>query len=204
MGSHPIHDEQSVFLNVPFDKGYEHLFVALIASIVSLGRKPRCVLEIAEQGQGRLPRIIEHLEGCRVSIHDLSRVGQPARFNMPFELGLAYALRRYKSSPSPYFFILLEKVRNRLSRTLSDVAGHDPGIHRGRPLGIISCVLDALSTGENDPTSQQVYALWTKLMKAARNLKLSEGRDTIFSRTLFKRLVAAASELGVRAQLIHK
>jgi hypothetical protein len=202
MSSDPNPDEHSVFINVPFDKGYERLFVALVATLVSLGRRPRCVLELPELGQGRLLRIIQHLEICRVSIHDLSRVGLPARFNMPFELGLAYALRNYKAPASPYHIILLEKEPHRLSKTLTDMAGHSPSIHRGRPLGIISCVLDTLGSRDNDPSSEEVYKLWRRLMKASRDLKRKEGRDTIFYRTSFKRLVGAATGLAAKAHFI--
>jgi hypothetical protein len=52
-----IPDPQSVFLNVPFDASYEKIFVALIVALISLGRVPRCVLEITDTGQGRMPRI---------------------------------------------------------------------------------------------------------------------------------------------------
>ena len=90
---------RGVFLNVPFDIGYERLFVALISALVSLGRVPRCVLEIPEQGIGRLSRIFRLVRTCPVSVHDLSRVGQPVRFNMPFELGLAVALYRMEGRP---------------------------------------------------------------------------------------------------------
>jgi len=41
-------ERRSVFLNVPFDQAYEPIFVALITSLVALGRNPRCVLEIPE------------------------------------------------------------------------------------------------------------------------------------------------------------
>lgn len=195
-------DDTAVFLNVPFDQAYEPLFIALVASLTSLGRKPRCVLEIPEHGQGRLDRIVDHMESCTVSMHDLSRVGTPARFNMPFELGLAYAIRRATSPRSPYRFILLEKIPHRLSRTLSDMAGHDPGIHHGKPLQIIACVLDALGTGKPAPTAAQVYSGWRKLMRGARRLKRAEGRRTIYTATLFKRLTAAATEIAVRDNFI--
>src|SRR3972149_2701488 len=107
-------DPTAVFLNVPFDTRYEPLFVALIATLTSIGRKPRTVLELPEQGQGRLSRIIEPLEACQVSLHDLSRVGPPARFNMPFELGLAYAVRRYDPTEKKRSLVLLESVNHRL------------------------------------------------------------------------------------------
>jgi hypothetical protein len=88
-------DEKAVFLNFPYDASYERVFLALLAVLLSLGRKPRCTFEIADVGQGRVSRIFDRLESSAVSIHDLSRVGSPARFNMPWELGLADAMRRY-------------------------------------------------------------------------------------------------------------
>ena len=38
-------NRRSVFLNVPFDQGYEPLFVALISTLVALGRVPHSVLD---------------------------------------------------------------------------------------------------------------------------------------------------------------
>src|SRR3990172_12063815 len=110
----PRPDRSAVFLNVPFDHAYEPLFIALVVALVSIGRKPHCVLEIPEHGQGRLKRIINHLKSCSVSIHDLSRVGNPARFNMPFELGLAYAIRS-TTARSPYHFVLISSIQHILS-----------------------------------------------------------------------------------------
>lgn len=202
MGSGTRPDQSAVFLNVPFDHTYEPLFLALIAATTAIGRVPRCVLELPDQGEGRLSRILALMEACAVSVHDLSRVGIPARFNMPFELGLAYAIRHATSPNSPYRFVLLERVAHRLSRTLSDVSGHDPGIHGGRPLGVIACILDALGTGRPMPKPGAVHRQWRGLMKAARTLKRAEGRDTIFSASLFKRTVAASTELASRAGFI--
>ena len=152
-------DERAVFLNVPFDRGYEPIFIALIASLVAIGRIPRTVLEISEGGQGRLRRILEQMEACRVSLHDLSRVGNPSRFNMPFELGIAYALRRSFGRSRPHLFVILESEPHRLSRTLSDMAGYDPLIHYGKPRGAITAVLDSLGAGSGAPSPQDVYRL---------------------------------------------
>src|SRR4051812_36698161 len=82
-----------VFLNVPYSPSYEKLLVALTAALVAVGRRPRLTFEIADGGQGRFRRIFALLKSCRVSIHDLSAVGLPVRFNMPFELGLACAIQ---------------------------------------------------------------------------------------------------------------
>lgn len=197
-------DPTAVFLNVPFDMGYEPLFIALIAALTSIGRKPRCVLELAEGGQGRLARILAHLETCQVSLHDLSRVGPPPRFNMPFELGLAFAQRKYLRSARQHSIVLLESVRHRLTRTLSDMAGLDPAIHSKRPRRVISCVLDTLGTGASDPSVTDVYRMWRQLMRAARQLKIAAGQDDVYSRSLFKKLVAASTELSVRFGFIPR
>jgi|SRR6185295_8351210 len=191
-------DEQSVFLNVPYDHGYERNFVALISTLVSLGRKPRCVLEIAELGQGRLSRIISHLETCRISIHDLSRVGLPVRFNLPFELGLACGLSAYGRS---HDFVILEKERGRLDLTLSDIKGRDIYIHEGKPRVLIGCVLDALGS-EDDPDPDRVHEIWKTLWILAGFLKSQHGRSDIFHRSIFRKLVAAATDLACDAGFI--
>lgn len=191
-------DPTAVFLNVPFDDHYEPLFIALIAALTSIGRKPWCVLELPERGQGRLIRILDHIKACQVSLHDLSRVSSPPRFNMPFELGLAYAQKRYLRSARKHSIVLLESVRHRLTRTLSDMAGFDPAIHSNSPRRAISCVLDSLGTGATDPAVPDVYRMWKQLMKAARQLKTTAGQDDIYSRSLFRKLVAASTELSVR------
>ena len=85
-----------VFLNVPFDRKYEPLLIALVAGLTAFGLAPRCVLEIPPR-EDRLRRLHDLLSTCQASVHDLSPVGiygsspRCARFNMPFELGLAVA-----------------------------------------------------------------------------------------------------------------
>ena len=123
-------DPKSVFLNVPFDKQYERLFVTLVGTVVLLGQTPHCVLEVRERGQGRLARIFDLLRSCGASIHDLSRVGVPARFDVPFELGLACSLAL---AGEPHDVLVLDAKPYRLDRTLSDYKGRDPLIHHGRP-----------------------------------------------------------------------
>jgi hypothetical protein len=91
--------DESVFLNVPYDAGFENLLLAYIAGISAFGFTPRATLEIPF-GQRRLDRILSLIRQCQYSIHDLSRVQldrkapRTPRFNMPFELGLAVALER--------------------------------------------------------------------------------------------------------------
>lgn len=188
-----------VFLNVPYDRAYEPLFLALVTSLISLGRKPRPVLEITETGSGRLARIFDLLEECPVSIHDLSRTGNPVRFNMPFELGLASSLRRYAGN---HLIIVLESRKHRLHRTLSDYAGRDPFIHDGRPRALMSCVLDALGPDSDDPTLPEVYSLWRAVMRVSREIKKEHGRDLVYHRRLYREVVAATVDLAVARGLL--
>lgn len=201
MPAHRKADGQSVFLNVPFDSSYEPLFIALICTLITIGRSPRCVLELPELGQGRLNRLVDLIQSCPISIHDLSRVGSPVRFNMPFELGLAVAMRRFLPSHS---FIILEGKRFRLQKTLSDLNGFDPGIHNCSRTGIISCVLSALGSRYGNPTLLQVKQLATEVWKTACTLKKEHNRSSIYSRAIFIELVEVATLLAARQGLIQR
>jgi hypothetical protein len=183
-------NRHNVFLNVPFDQGYEPLFVALICALVALGRAPRSVLEVPEQGEGRLTRIFGLMRECPVSIHDLSRVQLPVRFNMPFELGIAVALSRIGAS---HKFIVLEARRHRLQKTLSDLNGIDPGIHGATVRGVISCALSHLGKPHGNPDPEIVARMHRRLWRLIPLLKTTHGRSNIYSRSIFGELVEGAS-----------
>jgi len=187
-------DPKAVFLNVPYDPGYERQFVALVATIIAIGRIPRCVLEIAETGEGRLRRLLNLIRACEVSVHDLSRVGVPPRFNMPFELGLSCAIAR--SAPG-YKYLLLERVQHRVQKTLSDLNGRDPYIHGGTVRGTVTCVLDAMRPRSGAPDVDEVYRFCRTMSIVAREIKRKRGRGTLFARTAFLDLVTLGT---VRAQ----
>jgi hypothetical protein len=193
-------DPRNVFLNVPFDSSYERQFVALVAAIVAIGRTPRCVLELPEVGRGRLSRLLQLLGQCGVSVHDLSRVGMPVRFNMPFELGLACALSELKGR---HLYVLLERQRYRLDRTLSDLRGRDPYIHRGGVRLTIISVLEVLQSPTQNTDPGDVFRLYSNLWRTANELKRRYRGDSIFTRSLFQRVVAAASTLATDAGLLR-
>jgi hypothetical protein len=71
---------------------------------------------------------------------------------MPFELGIAFALKRIDG----HKFVLLEAKRHRLQKTLSDTNGIDPGIHDGTATGMISCVLSSLAKPTRNPEPGQI------------------------------------------------
>lgn len=194
---------QGVFLNVPYDRGYEPRFLALIAAIVCLGRRPYTTLEIPETGDGRLERLFHQIDRCAVSIHDMSRVGLPVRFNMPFELGLACAIARYSSRRPRHRFVTMEAREHRLDRTLSDMKGRDVLVHEGKPRLIVNRVLDVLGTRSTDPSARDIHAVRRRLAIAVRRLQKESGESSLFSRTMYRATVQAAVRLAQDQGLLH-
>ena len=84
--------EDSVFVNVPFDKKYSRLFDAIIFAVHDCGFIARSALEVDDSDQARVDKILDIVEQSKFGIHDISRAGVDrqtglARFNMPLELG---------------------------------------------------------------------------------------------------------------------
>jgi len=133
----PRYSEDSAFLNIPYDRQYENLYLSFIAGLCAFGLIPRATVEIPG-GERRLDRIFKLMTGCRYSFHDLSRVEldrnapRTPRFNMPFELGLFLGWLKTKRKNMETCFIF-ESVDRRLNKSLSDLDGTDPYIHEGRP-----------------------------------------------------------------------
>lgn len=189
-------DPQSVFLNVPFDRRYAPLFVATISGLTALGLKPRCVLEIPSAGANRLERIYSLLSGCGASIHDLSRVSLSStvrvpRFNMPFELGIAYCLAQERG----HRFFVLEEKPNRLQVSLSDLNGHDPLVHGGSQKGILRVLLDGFGAAAANPPLESMILRTKRLSRIRTRLERAHGVQSPFSPTLFRQLVSSALEL---------
>jgi hypothetical protein len=183
----------AVFINAPFDNSYESLFVTLVGALVFLGQEPHCVLEVPEKGEGRLARIFDLMRSCRLSIHDLSRVGTPARFNMPFELGLACALKL--ADPGSYEVFVLDTRPYRTDRTLSDYKGRDPLIHHGTSEGMLACLLDTFVT-DIENAQREFRTAANALRKSVRILKSEMKANSLFRPALFRLLVAAATDIA--------
>ena len=165
-----------------------------------LGQEPHCVLEVPEKGEGRLLRILNLIRACRISIHDMSRVGIPVRFNMPFELGLACALKlEYATN---YDVFVLDSVEYRLDKTLSDYKGRDPLIHHGTSNGMLACLLDTFQTGIVNAPAEFRRAV-RLLQKSANLMKIDLKAKSLFRPSLFRRLVAAATEIAIERQFIR-
>lgn len=178
-----------VFLNVPYDQEYEGHFIALIASLTALGLRPVCALEVPEQGEGRLKRIIDLMKGCALSIHDLSRVEEP-RFNMPFELGIICGLRA--ASKMSYSFVLLDSHPHRLDQNLSDIKGIDCNVYGGDPSKLTGCILSAITNEGVNSTS--VRLVHQRLQEVSEDLR-RESQVDFYSSHMFGLHIVAAAEI---------
>lgn len=176
-----------VFLNVPYGPSHERRLLALTSALISIGCRPRLTFEIPEHGQGRLARILELIGFCTLSIHDLSSVGYPARFNMPFELGLACAIKHLKGN---HRFMVLERVEHRFDRHLSDLKAIDPKIHNGTVVGAINAVLDSWEKPDGNPSSAEVLSLYRRLRRILPLLKSRHHADGLFRPRIYGHLVA--------------
>lgn len=191
-------DPEAVFINVPFDAAYEPLFITLIGVLAFLDYKPHCVLEVRETGEGRLQRIYELMRSCRISVHDMSRIGAPTRFNMPFELGLACSLKL--EHPQRYEVLVFDSKQYRMDRRLSDYKGRDLYIHHGTQEGMIAALLDAFQApGLNFSALRKAIR---KLRAYAETLKREFGATTIFHPYLFAGLVQTAKTIAADYRLL--
>jgi hypothetical protein len=189
-----------VFLNIPYTRDYERLFVALTVAVVCAGRTPRLTFEMRETGLGRLRRIRTVMAACQVSIHELCYACcRPARFNMPFELGLAVALR---FSGERHDFHILESEPHRLQRTLSDLNGIDPLIHNNDPARAIRCVLSVIGRRGRNPPAAQITGLYQQIWKTViPRLRKAHG-DGLFSHDIYLDLVSIVRQIAINAGFV--
>lgn len=138
--------ERSVFVNCPFDDAYAPLLQAIAFCITDLGFFPRLAPENADNAANRLDRIIELICGSKYGIHDLSRcksaaVGEYARLNMPFELGLDHGAARFGGGQmSNKAILILEETRYDYQKGLSDISGWDIHAHEADYIKVVRIV----------------------------------------------------------------
>jgi hypothetical protein len=186
----------TAFLNVPYDKGFKPLFLAYVAGLCGFGLVPRATLEIPG-GSRRLDRIFELIRECQYSFHDLSRVEldkkrpPTPRFNMPFELGLVVAWTKTNRRRHDWF--VFESRNRRLSKSLGDLDGTDPHIHKKSPRRLLRCLTNALVRNKRQPTVIRLEQILSDLRKAAMVIKSDLQTQTLFEARPFKELVVAAT-----------
>lgn len=124
----------------------------MLFCLVRFGLRPRIATERNNAGETRIDKISLLIQESEYSIHDLSRcqareAGEHYRLNMPFELGMDFACRRYGEPPYSHKKILvLEEQKYRYQAALSDLAGIDIVPHEGRYELAVKAVRDWLAS----------------------------------------------------------
>jgi hypothetical protein len=154
----PLGFDRSVFINCPFDSAYAPLFEAMVFAVIACGCQPISALAEIDSGTVRIDKIRRLIRGCRLAIHDLSRVelsgssprtaGARAllpRFNMPYELGLDVGCRYYGTGRvKRKKLLVLDARRHRYHRFISDASGQDILCHGNSPPRLIARVREYL------------------------------------------------------------
>jgi len=91
----------------------------------------------------RMAKIIQLIGDSEIGIHDISMMefdgnSNLARFNMPFELGIDYAHKKYVNPNNK--LLILEKEPYLSKKTISDLGGNDIVAHKNDPEEIIKSV----------------------------------------------------------------
>jgi len=190
-----------VFLNVPYDKRFDKLFLAYIAGISPFGMVPRATLEIPDSSR-RLEKILKLARSCEFSVHDLSWVqldgAKPRvpRFNMPFELGLCVADANRRERQEQNWFVF-EAVAHRIDKSLSDLSGTDPRIHRSTVRGVLSGLCNIFRRPERQASVPQMMQIYRVLRKKQAAILRDAGSHSLYTRTVFTDVcLAASSEAG--------
>jgi hypothetical protein len=134
------------FINCPFDAQYKPLFEAITFACLACGIRPRCALEIDDASEVRIDKVFRIIAECKYGVHDISRTevtsasGLP-RFNMPLELGMFLAAKRFGvGRQKQKVCLILDSVPYRYQQFISDIAGQDIQVHNNSPQEAISVV----------------------------------------------------------------
>jgi hypothetical protein len=148
----PASSPRDVFVNCPFDSEFAPGFRAIIFAVIACGFRVRCAREMDDGSETRIDKLYRIVEQSRFGIHDLSRTeldkasGLP-RFNMPFELGLFLAAKRFGDKAQKLKrALILDTQQHRYQQFISDLAGMDPKPHGGDPRRMVTGVRDWLLT----------------------------------------------------------
>jgi hypothetical protein len=181
----------SVFLNIPYDKEFEDLYVAYIVGLTQLGLRVNATLAVPNQG--RLETIIRLIGKSNVSIHDLSRdrlsKGIP-RFNMPLELGLA--LYRSHATKGRHRVYVFESKPYRAQKSTSDINGIDPQIHHGTAKGVMAGLRNILRQPGDVTTAPEMLRSYRAVSRKLLELKRNAGGKSLFEASVYHDLTLAA------------
>jgi hypothetical protein len=182
---------RDIFINCPFTPDYQNHFRAIVYTIIRSGFTPRCALETDNSAYNRFDKICSIIRECRLAVHNISKTepdgnsGLP-RFNMPLELGLFLAAKKFGSGAQKRkLCIIFDKSKYRYQQFMSDIAGQDIHAHNGTVKQLVMELAAWLRTELHDskiPGGSAIAREFTKfqrqLPKLCRAIKLRPGELT--------------------------
>jgi len=184
------------FINIPYAKRYEKVYLSFIAGVTAYGLVPTAAVH-DPSSRYQLDRIYQLITKARYSLHDLSwmsldrKAPRTPRLNMAFELGLAIAFSRSPGSNHEWF--VFDTVPYRLDKALSDLGGIRPRIHDMTPQGVLRALMNALGRQRQQPTLANLLAIYGDVERAARRIKRLYSND-LFETRPFMELAYAATQ----------
>jgi hypothetical protein len=173
-------NEDSVFVNCPFDNQYYPLLKALLFTLIYIGFKSQ-ISETTDSGEVRLHKIKDLMLKSKYSIHDLSRMeslrdGNLPRFNMPFECGIDFGIKLSNPSQSEKKFLILEKEQYRYQKVISDISGNDIKAHNDEPELVIKAVRNWFKPSIKDiPGHKKIWLVYCEFESNFEQTLRSEG-----------------------------
>ncbi len=169
---------RDVFINCPFSKDYEQSFQAIVFTVLRSGFRPRCALEVDDGSDNRFDKICRIIGECKLGVHDISKTeidpkSKLPRFNMPLELGLFLAAKKFGGpQQSRKKCVIFDRERYRYQQYLSDIAGQDIHAHGGKIADLISKLAAWLRAETKDPKIPGGKAIDREFLKFQRELPL--------------------------------
>jgi len=175
--------EKNVFINCPFDKEYKKFLHPMLFTIVYLGLRPQ-MAQTTDSGIVRIERILSLIKNSKYSIHDLSRmvakkVGEIARFNMPFELGLDIGIRSAskRSRLSTKQNLIIEQVNFRYQKGISDLSGNDIEVYDDSPERLVLVIRNWFTRilHPKQPSGSLIWEEYNEFQTYFENVTKEEG-----------------------------
>lgn len=188
------------FINLPYHKRYERVYLAFIAGVAGYGLTPTAAVH-NPASRYQLDRIYDLIAAAEYSFHDLSWMSldpkppRTPRLNMSFELGLAVAIARRPNIKHQWF--VFDTKRYRLDKALSDLGGIRPWIHDRTPEGILRVLMNALGRQKHQPSLANLLAIYRDVEKMGRRIKREYSND-LFDTRPFADLAYVANDAAHR------
>jgi hypothetical protein len=169
-------ENRDVFINCPFSNDYVTFFRAIIFTVASAGFTARCALEADDSSENRFDKICKIIAASRLAVHDISKTeldqkSKLPRFNMPLELGLFLAAKKFgNADQKKKRCIIFDRAPYRYQKFMSDISGQDIHSHGGKTSKLIEEISSWLRYEVLDPKVPGGAAIAKEFKLFSRNL----------------------------------